>query len=193
MTDTPPIPDIQEQLTEITRKIEDLAQRVSFIEDKLILIPDIQRYAQLQQFLSVGDFKQADIETANVILEAISKTRETLTPEDMRSFPCGVLQVVDQLWRKYSSDRFGFTVQLQAYQSVGGNLDTLRTQDREIIRQFAEKVSWFKDGIPQADKYDQWDFSLSAEKGCFPALWWKSPYGLKMVTYCFLRLFECHT
>ncbi|MFN9318845.1 MAG: GUN4 domain-containing protein, partial [Microcystis sp.] len=24
-----------------------------------------------------------------------------------------------------------------------------------------------------------------------PALWWKSPYGLKMVTFCFTRLIEC--
>jgi hypothetical protein len=191
MTDLTNSSDVSEQLAEILRQLADLSQRVSAVEDKLLLVPDINRYGQLQQFLSKGDFKQADLETANVILEAVSKTRETLTPDDMKSFPCGILQVIDNLWRKYSSDRFGFSVQLELYKSVGGSLDTLRTQDKAVLRQFAEKVSWFKDGVSQGDSYDQWEFSTSSAKGCFPAIWWKSPYGLKMVTFCFLRLFEC--
>ncbi len=191
MTDLINSPDVNEQLAEILKQLSDLSQRISVVEDKLLLVPDINRYGQLQQYLAAGDFKKADLETANVILVAASKTRETLTPDDMRSFPCGVLQVVDNLWRKYSGDRFGFSVQLELYQSVGGSLDTLRTQDKNVLRQFAEKVSWYKDGVSQGDQYDQWEFNTSAAKGCFPAIWWKSPYGLKMVTFCFIRLFEC--
>ncbi len=193
MTELSNAPEENEQLTEILNQLKILSQRVSDIEDKLILVTDIKLYSQLQQFLAAGDLKHADRETTNVILEAVAKDRETLTPEDMLSFPCSVLGVVDALWRRYSNERFGFGRQLKLYQSVGGSLDTLRTQDREVLRKFAEKVGWFKEGVSQGDHYDQWDFSLSCKEGCFPAIWWKSPYGLKMVTFCFIRLFDCES
>ncbi len=184
--------DIQTQLEDLTKKLSELADKVSKIEDKLILIPDINRYGQLQEFLAAGDLKQADRETAQVILEAVGKNRESLTPEDMRKFPCSVLQVVDRLWRRYSGDRFGFTAQLAIYEKAGGTLDTLRSQEREPLAKFAEEVGWYKDGESQFPVYDQWDFSSTCREGSLPAIWWKSPYGIKMVTFCFLRLFECN-
>ncbi|MGK7946655.1 MAG: GUN4 domain-containing protein [Microcystaceae cyanobacterium] len=193
MADDLQTPDINQQLSEILAQLSDLSKRVTSVEDKLLLVPDINRYGALQQALVAGNFKQADLETTNVILEAASKTRDTLTPDDMRGIPCGVLRVVDTLWQKYSDKRFGFNIQLEIYKSVGGSLDTLRTQDKAIIRKFADQVGWLKDGQYAGDTYDQWDFSLKAPKGSFPAIWWKSPYGLKMVTFCFIRLFECNT
>ncbi len=180
------------QLSEILSQMKSLTQRVAYLEEKLKLVPDINRYSKLQELLKAGKFKEADAETTNVILDAANKTRETLKPGDMDKFPCNILQVIDRLWRDYSQDRFGFSVQLGIYQEVGGNLDTLRSQDTQIIQKYADRVGWRKEGKWQGDNYDNWDFSLSAPIGCFPGAWWKSPYGLKMATFCFMRLLSCN-
>lgn len=184
--------DNTSQLSEILDQLQALTQRVAYLEEKLKLVSDIDRYSKLQELLMAGKFKEADTETTNVILEAANKTRDTLTPNDMANFPCNTLQVIDRLWRDYSQNRFGFSIQLGIYQEVGGNIDTLRTQDTQIIQQYADRVGWRKEGQWQGDNYDNWDFSLSAPVGCFPGAWWKSPYGLKMATFCFMRLLSCN-
>lgn len=183
--------DINSQLAAILKELSALSQRVALIEGQLKLIPDLQRYGKLQEFLAAGNFRQADVETANVILETAGKSRDTFTPEDMQQFSCNVLQVIDRLWRDYSQSRFGFTVQLQLYQKAGGNADTLRAQSADLLQKLGDVNGWRVDGKWQGDSYEQWDFSLAAPVGCFPATWWKSPYGLKMVNFCFLRLLEC--
>lgn len=67
----------------------------------------------------------------------------------------------------------------------------LRTQDRKIMGAFAQQVGWVVEGKLRFEEYEQWDFSLNAPVGSFPAIWWKSPYGLKMVTFFFIRLLDC--
>lgn len=188
LTDT----DLSQQLGDILQQLSTLTERVTHLETKLDLVTDINRYGKLQELLASQDFKAADQETTRVILETLAKTRDTITPNDMTIFPCSVLQVIDQLWRKYSHERFGFSVQLGVYQREGGSLNTLRTQDVKIIQKFGDCVGWRKEGEWQGDHYDEWEFSLAAPVGCFPAAWWKSPYGLKMATFCFMRLLECN-
>ena len=191
MSEQSPELELNTQLSQILSQLKSLSDRVAFIEDKLKLISDIDRYGKLQELLAAGKFKEADEETTNVILETVAKHRDTLTPNDMEKFPCNVLQVIDRLWRSYSQDRFGFSVQLAIYQEAGGNTDTLRAQKADIVQKFGDRVGWRINGEWQGDSYEQWNFSLSAPVGCFPAMWWWSPYGLKMATYCFLRLLAC--
>ena len=194
MPDTTPTAELENsnQISEVLHQVSILSERVALIEEKLKLIPDLDRYGKLQEFLAAGNFRQADQETSSVILEAASKDRETFTPEDMQKFPCNILQVVDRIWRNYSQDRFGFSVQLQLYQEVGGNSDTLRAQSGEMLQKLGDRTGWRIDGKWQGDNYENWDFSLAAPTGCFPAIWWKSPYGMKMANYCFLRLITCN-
>jgi hypothetical protein len=182
---------IGHQLAQALLQIQTLSDRLTQIEDQLILVSDVDKYAPLQRFLKAGDFKAADRETTEVILSTIAKQRDTLTPDDMSKFPCTVLQVIDRLWRTYSDGRFGFSVQLSTYLELGGTIDTLRAQDVPLIHQFCDRVGWFAQGVSRANDYEQWDFSLAAPVGAYPAIWWKSPYGLKMATYCFMRLLEC--
>ena len=184
-------PELTQQLQILTQQLQALTQRVETVENQLILIPDIERYGRLQEFLMAGDFKGADLATTQIILDALNQTRDTLNPETLAVLPCTVLTVIDRLWRTYSQDRFGFSVQLAAYQEVGGSIDTLRTQDRKVMGAFAQQVGWVVEGKIRFAEYDQWDFSLNAPVGSFPALWWKSPYGLKMVTFFFIRLLDC--
>lgn len=191
MTDQPIETEVNPQLTEILAELRSLGERMSHLEDKLMMVSDVDKYSKLQEFLAKGQFKEADAETTQVILDTVAKKRENLSPDDMSRFPCSVLQVIDRLWKTYSQDRFGFSVQLQIYQSVGGSINTLRTQNTEMIQKFGEKVGWRANNEWQSDHYDQWDFSLNAPVGCFPAAWWKSPYGLKMATFCFMRFLDC--
>ena len=183
--------ELNNQLPAILSQLRDLSQRVILIEQQMKLIPDLERYGKLQEFLAAGNFREADQETTNVILESAGKNRDTFTPEDMQKFPCIVLQVVDRLWRNYSQDRFGFSVQLRLYQEVGGTADTLRAQNPHFLEKVGERNGWRTNGQWQRDNYEQWDFSVAAPIGCFPALWWRSPYGLKMSNFCLLRLLDC--
>ena len=180
-----------QQLAAIAEQLAALTERVTDLEAKLMLIPDIERYNKLQKFLMAGQFKEADLETTNIILETVAMKRDDLAPEVMTKFPCNVLFVIDRLWRIHSQDRFGFSIQLEIYEKGGGSLDTLRTQDRKVMGLFATEVGWLVEGELRFDAYDEWDFSLNAPRGGFPAIWWRSPYGLKMVTFFFTRLFEC--
>jgi hypothetical protein len=191
MCDQTPDTELNPQLTEILTEMKSLSKRLSQIEDKLLLVTDLDRYGKLQNLLTQGKLKEADAETTKVILEVVAKQRDNLTPEDMLKFPCNVLQVIDRIWKTYSQNRFGFSVQLQIYLDVGGNIDTLRAQNVEILEKFGDQVGWRQDNQWQGNTYEQWDFSLNAPVGSFPAMWWKSPYGLKMATYCFMRLLEC--
>jgi hypothetical protein len=180
------------QLSEILSQLSVLSERVTYLEDKLMLVADTHRYVKLQGFLREGNFKDADRETTNIILDISGcDSRDSLSPEDIQKFPCHALTVIDKLWVNYSQQRFGFSIQLGLYRGLGGSIETLRTQDTPILKSFAEKVGWYTDDKLQFDHYDNWDFSLAAPVGCFPAAWWKSPYGLKMVTYFFTRLIKC--
>jgi hypothetical protein len=184
--------DLNTQLADILAQLKSLSERVTLIEARQMLVPDIERYGQLQQLLVNGNFKEADEATSQVILETAARTRDTLTPEDMMQIPCNVLRVIDRLWTNYSGDRFGFSTQLKLYHAVGGSINTLRTQDVDTIRKFGDIVGWRANDAWRMEDYEHWNFSLSAPEGCFPALWWKSPYGLKMATFCFTRLLECN-
>jgi hypothetical protein len=79
--------------------------------------------------LAAGKLREAEWETIRII-QAITKEPDlaAITPDDMREFPCEELRVIDSLWRKYSQGRFGFSVQIQTYQSVGGSFDSAINQ-----------------------------------------------------------------
>lgn len=130
--------DINAQLQDILAQLQSLTERVALIEARQMLVPDIERYGKLQQFLAEGNFREADAETLRVILEAAGRTRDTLTPEDMMRFPVNVIRVLDRLWKNYSGDHFGFSYQVKLYFAAGGDINTLRTQDAETIRKFGK-------------------------------------------------------
>lgn len=185
--------DTENRLTELENKVTELTNLVNQLQSQIILLPDVVRYSRLQQLLEKGDFRSADEETTKIMLEVTGQERENLTPDNVAKYPCNSLSVIDQLWQKYSENKFGFSMQLKAYYEVGGSIDTIRTQDTKILGQFANAVGWLDENQqPKFEDYDNWDFSLSSPDGCFPAHWWKSPYGLKMVTFFFSRLISCN-
>jgi serine/threonine protein kinase len=100
-------------------------------------------YSKLRELLAGGKWKEADEQTARVMLAVAKREKEGwLDRESIDKFPCADLRTIDHLWVKYSNGRFGFSVQKRIYQSLGGT----REYDSEIWRAFGDKVGWRKGG-----------------------------------------------
>ncbi|BAY44386.1 GUN4-like family protein [Scytonema sp. HK-05] len=181
---------IEVQLQQLNQLLSNLSSRIAKSEDNFLLVADIHKYKKLQDLLAAGNLREADWETIRVI-QTITKEPDlaAITPDDMREFPCDELRVIDGLWTKYSQGRFGFSVQIQTYQSVGGSFDTTINQDNTVIEKFGEVVGWRVDG--KWLKCDDLDYTLAAPVGCHPSRWWNSPFGSKMTNYFFNRLLVC--
>ena len=176
-----------------SRELE-LSERVAELEKKLdravMLISDIYLYGKLRDLLAAGRWKEADQETARVMLEISGKTdKDNLIPDDVIKFPCSVINLIDRLWIKYSNGRFGFSVQKKVYESMGGTFDISQI-DMKVLHKTTEKLGLRLNGkdIP----YKELNFSLEAPKGAFPVAWWISPYGAKSAVYFLARLNACN-
>jgi serine/threonine protein kinase len=96
-------------------------------------------YSKLRDLLAAGMWKEADAETARVMLAVAKREKEGwLDEESIDKFPCVDLRTIDQLWVKYSNGRFGFSVQTRIYQSLGGT----REYDLGIWRTFGDNMGW---------------------------------------------------
>ncbi|MEG4007193.1 serine/threonine-protein kinase [Microcoleus sp. Pol11C1] len=96
-------------------------------------------YRQLDRLLASEEWKEADRETVKKMLEVADRTSEGwLRDEDIDRFPCEDLRTIDQLWVKYSNERFGFSVQKRIYQSLGGT----REFDSKIWEAFLDRLGW---------------------------------------------------
>ncbi|WP_228048869.1 MULTISPECIES: serine/threonine-protein kinase [unclassified Nodularia (in: cyanobacteria)] len=79
-------------------------------------------YSRLRDLLAFHKWKQADQETWVLMCEALSKPIGSyLFCSDLKNLPDETLQIIDQLWLKYSKGHFGFSVQKQIYESVDGD------------------------------------------------------------------------
>ena len=190
---------IQQQLQELTNRFDnvdnrleelsDVPAKIAQLEDHLMLVGDRYRYKALQKYLAEENWFEADKETVSIILSVTSKEIEDLTPKDIQNFPCKDLMVIDQLWRSYSGDRFGFSVQLETYHQLGGSVDSTIEQDQKLIETWGKRLGWRKDN--RWLKCKDLDFSLNAPVGCHPSRWWNSPYGSKMTNIFLSRLMSC--
>jgi eukaryotic-like serine/threonine-protein kinase len=120
------------------------------------------RYQKLQQLLAAGQWKEADQETARVMLQVAGREEEGyLDVDSINNFPCEDLRTIDQLWVKYSMSRFGFSVQKKIWLEVGGKVDY------ETECKLGDRVGWRKNGSWM--NYDDLTFTLQAPLGHLPA------------------------
>jgi serine/threonine protein kinase len=150
-------------------------------------------YYQLEHFLQAKMWKEADEETAKKMLEVTGRTNEGwLEEEDIDNFPCEDLRTLDQLWLKYSNRRFGFSVQKEIYQSLGGT----RNYDSKIWQAFGDEVGWRVSG--NWLHYQDLKFDLRTPRGHLPFLWWGrwlwgvGSGGWKGVSALASRLVDCN-
>ena len=120
-------------------------------------------YRKLRDLLAAGRWKEADLETERAMLKVARRESEGwLRYEDVENFSCQDLRTIDKLWVKYSNGNFGFSVQKQIYQSVGGT----KEYDSKVWRKFADKVGWRKGG--QWLHYSELTFSKEHYWGHLP-------------------------
>lgn len=120
-------------------------------------------YTQLRNLLAAGKWKEADEETAKVMLKVASREQEGwLDVKSIDIFPCEDLKIINQLWVHYSKGKFGFSVQKKIYQSLGGT----REYNSEIRYQFSETVGWRVNN--EWIYYRDITFSLEAPPGHLP-------------------------
>ena len=183
VSETPAI----EQKHALQARIATLEQQ---LERVLEILSDEYRFGKLRSLLAEGDWKAADLETTRVMVEiAGSDTLEEIAPDAIKSFPCSAIAVIDNLWLKYSKNRFGFSHQLRIYLEEGGSLDAIRSQDVDFLQRTSAKIGWRKNGV--SVEYDDYNFSLEAPIGGLPSDWWHSPYGAKMANFFMSRLISC--
>lgn len=100
-------------------------------------------YRQLRQLLSERRWKEADVETRKILLQVSSRTEAGwIRAEDFEKFPCQDLCMLDRLWVSCSEGRFGYSVQKQVWESIGGKIDL----DYTIWCKFGDRLGWRRNG-----------------------------------------------
>ncbi|MDY6806700.1 MAG: serine/threonine-protein kinase [Cyanobacteriota bacterium] len=120
-------------------------------------------YSGLEKLLAAGRWREADMETRRVMLEAANRKKEQswFREEDIVNFPCADLGTVDGLWLKYSNAKFGFSVQKQIWESLGAG-----TSD-EAEEELGDRLGWRSQG--KWLYYPDLTFDLTAPEGHLPS------------------------
>ncbi|MEI6445202.1 MAG: serine/threonine-protein kinase [Nostocales cyanobacterium ELA583] len=119
-------------------------------------------YTDLRNLLGWKQWQKADEKTWALMCQALSKRIGSyLSNSDLESLPCQDLEIIDQLWTKYSQGHFGFSIQTQIYNNCDGD-----------YAQFCSTVGW---DLPNATSVRQkLSFKLSAPTGHLPSHFWVS-------------------
>jgi hypothetical protein len=123
-------------------------------------------YTKLQELLAQHKWKEADIETTQLMLKVLGKSYwNEVYKEDIDNFSCKDLQTIDQLWQEHSHGYFGFSVQQGIWSAIGGQVDY------ETEKRLGDRLGWRKQG--NWLEYDQLSFELSPETpiGHLPVQW----------------------
>ena len=124
-------------------------------------------YTHLRNLLVAGKWKEADIETSRAMLQAAKREKEGWFREkDLNNFACEDLRLIDQFWRESSQGKFGFRVQKEIYQNLGGT----REYEYSVRKNFSDQVGWRQRGIWLS--YKDLSFNLNASRGHLPVLYW---------------------
>lgn len=157
---TKSIPD-QKEKTDTPNILKQVEIRI----DKNIGVLD--KFARLEELLSTQRFKESDSETNQIILTIAEREREGyLKRIHAENFPVPELRKINEMWLKYSRDKFGISVQQQIYASLGGTKEF----NQLVWESFGITVGWFSGS--NWLEYDELDFSLSAPEGHLPRSIW---------------------
>ena len=118
-------------------------------------------YLRLRDLLAAQEWRQADEETYEIILKTTNRVKEGwLDYQATVRLRCDLLQELDKMWVESSQGHFGFSVQRQIWQELGGKIDYYTEC------QLGERLGWRVD--EQWQNYDSLNFSLEAPIGHLP-------------------------
>ncbi|BAZ42205.1 hypothetical protein NIES4101_81730 [Calothrix sp. NIES-4101] len=123
------------------------------------------KYSQLAEYLMRGEWRKADEETFKVMLQVARKEKQGyLDVEDIDNFPCEDLRIIDTLWVSASNGHFGFSVQKEIYQSLGGK----REYNEKVWDAFGDRVGWKGKEWGGWLNFDDYIWNLNAPQGHMP-------------------------
>jgi hypothetical protein len=125
-------------------------------------------YTNLQNFLKQQKWKEADEETGRVMREAAGVEEDLgwLDEESINNFPCEDLCTIDSLWKYYSNEKFGFSLQKEIYERLRETQENDRYID--IWGDFCDRVVWRREKKWLSGS--ELTFSLTAApRGHFPS------------------------
>ena len=150
-------------------------------DDSVLVSTTGINYTELADLLKNNQWQQANQATAKLLLQASHKNRKNwLERDDIELITCEDLQIIDRLWREYSQDNFGFSIQAHIWQNM----------EQQNYKHFGEKVGWRVNG--RWILLQKLNFNTSAPMGHLPAMsWWfgHAIWGLKTL---FLRINACY-
>lgn len=160
------IRQLDDQLKKTEISVPVTVQTSSYINvtsQKKPLITDKFDYRILESLLQEGCWQEADEFTFYTMLKVSGREHDRyFRPRDIDNFPREDILIIDQLWRNFSQNLFGFSVQKEIYRSLGGN----HNYQYEIWENFSENVGWRINDIPIL--YENLCFGVNAPKGHLP-------------------------
>lgn len=120
-------------------------------------------YDQLQSLLGGKNWKEADMETMQILLRIAERTEQgwLLSIDEI---PSEDIRKIDFLWLNASKGNFGYSVQKNIWLNVQGELGVF---DPLVFYKFAKQVGWQVNDQLRMN-YDDFDFSLNAPNGHLP-------------------------
>ncbi|NEP76503.1 GUN4 domain-containing protein, partial [Okeania sp. SIO2G5] len=113
-------------------------------------------YSNLENYLKKQQWRSADEETYRILIRLVNKKDgESFDKFDFPKIPLDDFKIIDWLWRRHSSNKFGFEIQNKIYIDQGGNRRSLFKE--RIINKFGDKMLWRKD--KKWIKYQDIDYS----------------------------------
>ena len=153
--------NIQTQQQQRQGGVQVLEPLSSVVSVPLVSVPLVSAagvdYTRLHELLAARRWKEADYETYQRMIEVVGREPQGwLRIEDTKNFPSQDLGIIDKLWLRYSNGMFGFSVQKQVYQSLGGT----QRYNPKVVEDFGDKVGWrlegkwlSYDGLTVSDNY----------------------------------------
>jgi serine protease Do len=185
-TTTPEFPsEVESEIIEVNTT--STTRKIALVSEKTGI-----NYTSLRDLLKGEKWSEADLQTYKLV-EQIVKTAKQKNPhvfielKTIADFSCPDLRTIDSLWKKYSGNKFGFSLQQEVWKNVNqkGDFST------ETWRSFATQVGWKQGNVASGSGYllyDQLNFNpTQAPVGHLP--WWfaLSDEEQKVIKHLFAR------
>lgn len=131
-----------------------------------------EEYSKLEDFLIASAWKEADLETKNIILKICNRAGSGwLQGDDIDTFPSVALNEINKLWFDYSDGDFGFSVQKEIWDNIilkcGYSKQLIIPERTKVENQFGDSLGW-RTRSSWLSLYDSFDYDKLEIRGKLP-------------------------